>query len=199
MKRKLSQCMVMGALAFGMTSTAMTEEEVVKSSPADKFTPVAYEITEGDKTALALLLLGNKEHVEGLVCLGSKEQPAIEDGCLSVKGTTEQYDGISTIQLRGSDINNQNILVTKLIVKLPNDADAKKDEAVVLTGNFEGLQTKLVGHPIKQPVTFIAHPDQMSFVYQNRIHTYPPTSKISVTSTGTGCMAADGASGPCGF
>jgi hypothetical protein len=106
MKTKLTKCLVLSALAIGMSSPVMALKEVVKPAHAGKLTPVAFEINEGDKTALALLLLGHTGNVEGVVCVTVAERTVIDDDCTRVKGTAEQYDDHTSFSLNGEDLKN---------------------------------------------------------------------------------------------
>ena len=119
MKKIVTKCLVMGALAIGMSSTAMAEEEVVKSTPAGKFKPMAFEMTEGENIATALLLVGLKGDVQGVMCYNNPQVVNLADDCHRVEGKISQYDGSNHVVLAGRELRQGGIGVNDTIITAP--------------------------------------------------------------------------------
>ena len=116
MKNIFTKCLVLSALAIGMSSNVMAEELVVKSSHAPKLTPIAFEVNEGDNKATALLLLGKKGDVNGLICYTNPTVPSLGDDCYRVTGKISQYEGSNHIELLGNEIKSTKIIQTTTLI-----------------------------------------------------------------------------------
>lgn len=120
MKIIVTKCLVLSALAIGMSSNVMAEELVVKSSHAHKLTPIAFEVNEGEQKATALLLLGKKGDINGLICYTSA-QTNLGDNCYRVTGKISQYGGSNHIELLGNEIKHSKINKTTALIDIPSE------------------------------------------------------------------------------
>ena len=154
MKNIVTKCLVMGALAIGMSSPVMALKEVVKPAHAGKLTPVAFEITEGDKTAHALLLLGQTGDVEGVVCVTDAGIAVSEDDCTRVKGRAGQYGDHTSFSLRGDDLLNYKHTELHILVTL----DATDTKSAVASYLASLTQDYIPGTPSLPPVAIVMAP-----------------------------------------
>ena len=119
----------MGALAIGMSSNVMAVKLVVPPPPIDpydvqhKSNPIAFEVTEGEITATALLLPGKKGDINGLICFTS-DQINLGEDCSRVTGKMREYDGYNHIELHGTGIKQEKIVQTIAMIDFPIVADA---------------------------------------------------------------------------
>jgi hypothetical protein len=122
MKNIVTKCLVMGALAIGMSSTVMAGAlEKVRTphkSQSTKFFPIAFEVTKGEKTATALLLLPKKGDIHGLICFTSA-QSNLGDDCSRVTGKISQYEGYNHIELQGFGLKQGRVIHTTALIKFP--------------------------------------------------------------------------------
>jgi hypothetical protein len=119
MKNRLTKCLVLSALAIGMSSNVMAEELVVKSSHAPKLTPIAFEVNEGDNKATAFLLSGKKGDLNGTLCYTSVAQTEMAADCHRVTGNISRYGGSHHIELSGNEIKGSKLYVTSAHIKVP--------------------------------------------------------------------------------
>ena len=140
----------MGALAIGMSSNVMAVKLVVAPSPTDpnddvqhKSNPIAFEVTEGEITATALLLIPKKGEINGLICF-TNPQINLGDDCSRVTGKMSQYDGINQIELTGTGIKQAKINQTKALIYFPMVADASAPYRMFVTSTT-GVDTVIRG------------------------------------------------------
>ena len=117
MKTKFTKCLVMGALAIGMSSTVMAEAKHVKSSHAGKYHPVAYSATEGDNSAIALLLVNDRGLAHGLTCTNKGQALFAAGDCSRVDGQVSGYEGMIAYDLSGVKFEDNVLTRTTLHIE----------------------------------------------------------------------------------
>jgi len=157
MKNIFTKCLVLSALTIGMSSTVMAEEEAVKATKKGDYTPIGFEITEGDNNAHALLLLGKKGDVNGLICYSSLATALDSDNCHRVKGQITQHDGSKVIELVGKEIKHSGIWQTDTIIVEHTVAIPSFEMATVtkpLSGTISDKGNTLYAQAIPTHVTY---------------------------------------------
>ena len=187
MKNIVKKSLVLSALAIGMSSTVMAQLlfPIPLSQSQHGYTPVAYEINDGEKKATALLLLGDKGHVEGLFCVTGADQSGLGEDCLRVEGKAQQYDGLTAIELKGTKISPSQLLETKIHFLIPSPTSAEAPAAVAVMTTYSYVQqpantpayTVMTSSPTPIPVTY----RKGRFITSNGACAYTP-----ITPAGTG-------------